>query len=110
MQERDINQVQLSERAGLAVSRLNNYLQGKYRTVKPAHLEALSAALGGTPADNAALVQAYLFNLLPENCRGLVEIRVPGVRESGKWEVPSKGLPKDFAATFKNLYLWRTQH
>jgi DNA-binding Xre family transcriptional regulator len=105
MQERGVNQVRLSERSEIVISRLNNYLQGKYRTVKPAHLAAISATLGGTPADNAALVQAYLFDLLPENCRGLVEIRAPGVRETGKWEVPSKGLPRDFAAAFKNLYL-----
>jgi transcriptional regulator with XRE-family HTH domain len=38
MQERGVNQVQLAQRAGLAVSRLNNYLQGKYRTITPAHL------------------------------------------------------------------------
>jgi transcriptional regulator with XRE-family HTH domain len=105
MQERGVNQVLLSERSGIAVSRVNNYLQGKYRTIKPAHLEAISAALGGTPADNAALIQAYLFDLLPEECRGLVEIRVPGAKETGRWSVPSKGLPKWFAAALRELYV-----
>ena|GEM_PF-756788 len=104
MQDRGINQVQLSERSGIVISRVNNYLKGKYRTIKPAHLEAITAALGG-PSDNAALVQAYFFDLLPESCRGLVEIRVPGAREAGKWEVPSKGLPRDFAAALRSLYV-----
>jgi transcriptional regulator with XRE-family HTH domain len=104
MQERGINQVQLSGRTGIAVSRLNNYVHGNYRTIKPAHLQAISVALGGTPADNTALVQAYLFDLLPDGCRGLVAINVPGAREVGKWKVPSKGLPQDFAAAFRDLY------
>jgi transcriptional regulator with XRE-family HTH domain len=106
MQDRGVNQVQLSQRTGIAVSRLNNYVHGNYRTVKPTHLQAISEALGSTPADNAALVQAYMFDLLPDGCRGLVEIRVPGVRESaGKWEVPSKGLPGEFAAALRDLYV-----
>lgn len=105
MQDRGTNQVELSRRAGLAVSRLNNYLKGNYRTVTPAHAAAIFEASGGTPADNVALVQAYLFDLLPDGCRGLVEIRVPGARETGKWEVPSKGLPRDFAAAFRALYV-----
>lgn len=105
MQERGLNQVRLAGLAGLAVSRLNNYLHANYCTIKPAHLAAISAALGGTPADNAALVQAYLFDLLPENCRGLVEVRVPGANRAGKWKVPSKGLPTDFAAALRDLYV-----
>lgn len=105
MQERGVNQVLLSQRSGVVVSRINNYLHGRYRTIKPAHLEAISAALGGTPADNAVLIQAYLFDLLPDECRGLVEIRVPGIKESGRWKVPSKGLPKDFAAALRELYV-----
>jgi hypothetical protein len=51
------------------------------------------------------LVQAYLFDLLPDTCRGLVDIRMPVTHESKKWEVPSKGLPKDFAAAFQDLYV-----
>jgi hypothetical protein len=51
------------------------------------------------------LVQAYLFDLLPDTCRGLVDIRMPGAHESKKWELPSKGLPKDFAAAFQDLYV-----
>lgn len=105
MQERGVNQTQLSQRASLAVSRVNNYLQGKYRNIKPAHLEAISAALGGTPANNAALIQAYLFDLLPDDCRRLVEIGIPGAKETGRWKVPSKGLPKWFATALRDLYV-----
>lgn len=105
MQERGINQVQLHDQTGIAVSRVNNYLHGIYRTIKPAHVAAICKALGATPADEAAMIQAYLFDLLPEGCRGLVDIRVPGARETGKWQFPSKGLPKDFAAALQDLYV-----
>ena len=104
MQSRSINQVTLSAKAGLAVSRVNNYLQGNYRTIKPAHLAAICKALGSTPGDTASLIQAYAYDLLPENLRGMVDIRVLGAREAGKWEVPSKGLPPAFAAEFADLY------
>jgi len=32
-----------------------------------------------------------------------LNIRAAGAREPGKWLVPSKGLPKDFAAQFADL-------
>lgn len=105
MQDRGVNQVQLSQRSGIAVSRVNNYLQGKYRTIKPAHLEAISSGLGGTPADNATLIQAYLYDLLPDDCRGLVDVRVLGAKETGRWEVPSKDLSKAFAGALRDLYV-----
>ena len=103
MQNRRVNQVQLSRLTGIAVSRVNNYLKGHYRTIRPAHLAAICGALG-TPAETAALSQAYLYDLLPPSCRGLVDIRVSGSRETGWWEVPTKGLPPDFAARFRELY------
>jgi Cro/C1-type HTH DNA-binding domain len=105
MQDCDVNQVRLSELTGIAVSRINNYLHGNYRTIKPAHLAAISKALSEKPADVAALAQAYLFDLLPDDCRGRVEIKATGARETGKWEVPSKGLPKEFATAFQDLYV-----
>lgn len=104
MQDKGINQVRLSERTGIAISRLNNYLQGNYRTLKPGHLASICGVLGTTPSDTAPLIQAYLFDLLPASCRGLIDIRVPGSRETGRWEVPTKGLPPDFAAKFRELY------
>jgi len=105
MQAHDVNQVELAKRTGLAVSRVNNYVQGNYRTIKPAHIEVISKALGITPADRAALVQAYLFDLLPESVRGMVDIHISGTREASNWEVPSKGLPRDFAVAFRDLYV-----
>ena len=103
MQSQGVNQVQLSERTGIAVSRVNNYLAGSYWTIKPAHVAAICGALGATPSDMAPLAQAYLYDLLPPGCRGLVDIRVPGVHEKG-WEVPTKGLPADFATEFRQFY------
>lgn len=105
MQQRGVNQVGLAALTGIAISRLNNYLHGNYRAIKPPHLAAICGALGGKPADTAALVQAYLFDLLPESCRGLVEIRTAGAKETSKWEVPTKKLPQDFAAAFRELYV-----
>jgi transcriptional regulator with XRE-family HTH domain len=104
MQAQGVNQVQLSRRTGIAVSRVNNYLAGAYRTIKPAHLAAICSALGGTPAELAPLAQAYLYDLLPPGCRGLVDVRIPGTRDNG-WEVPTKGLPADFAAAFREFYI-----
>ena len=60
MQERGINQVTLGAKAGLAVSRINNYLQGHFRTIKPAHVAAICKALETTPADTAALFKRTL--------------------------------------------------
>lgn len=104
MQTRGVNQVTLSARSGIAASRINNYLQGKYRTIRRAHLAAIVTALAPGPADIGALVEAYLFDLLPESCRGLIEIQTPDARESGRWTVPTKGLPADFADAFRDLY------
>jgi DNA-binding Xre family transcriptional regulator len=103
MQERGANQVELSQRTGIAISRINNYLKGKFRTVKPAHVEAMVEALGGGKAAGA-LIEAYLFDLLPENCRGLVEVKYPGMPTGGRWTPPSKGLSRDFAGQLRDLY------
>ena len=103
MQERGVNQVELSRRTGIAVSRINNYLKGKFRTVKPAHVEAMVEALGGGKAAGA-LIEAYLFDLLPENCRGLIEVKYPGMPTGGKWTPPAKGLSRDFAEQLQTLY------
>lgn len=105
MQECGLNQVQLSRQTGIAVSRINNYLKGRYRTINPAHAAAIHGALEGSATGRAALCHAYLFDLLPENCRGLVEIRVAGAKDTGRWQVPSKGVPKDFAAALQELYV-----
>jgi hypothetical protein len=105
MQARDTNQVELAMRSGLVVSRVNNYLQGHYRTITPAHLVGIVKGLDGTPTDNAALIQAYLYDLLPERARGLIDVRCNGARESGKWKLPTDGLPTDFAEKIRDLYV-----
>jgi transcriptional regulator with XRE-family HTH domain len=105
IQERGVNQVELNKLTGIAVSRINNYVHGKYRTIRPAHLTAIFEALGGSNAENAVLVQAYLLDRISEECRRWVGIRIPGVKETGKWAVPSKGLSPAFAGAFKDLYL-----
>lgn len=97
MQAGGVNQVTLGQRAGLAVSWVNNYLRGNYRTVRPAHLAGILRALAGTPEDTAALVEAYLFDRFPESRCGFVEIRTPRASKAGKKSVPTKGLPADFA-------------
>jgi hypothetical protein len=56
------------------------------------------------PADTASLIQAYAYDLLPDGCRGMVDIRVAGAREPAKWEVPTKDLPEKFATEFADLY------
>lgn len=104
MQARRVNQVALAKRSGVAVSRINNYLQGNYRTVSPGHLGAIVRCLASKPADTAALVEAYLFELVPEPVRGLVEVRVPGAKQGARWAVPAKGLPVEFAEAFRDLY------
>jgi hypothetical protein len=103
MQSAGLNQVQLSECTGIAVSRVNNYLRGHYRTIKPVHVGAIAAAVGGGAA-GAVLVEAYLYDLLPPECRGLVEIQHPGLKTGKGWTVPSKGLPKEFAGQWENFY------
>jgi hypothetical protein len=44
------------------------------------------------------------MSVFPHHTPHLV-IRLPGTRETGKWEVPSRGLPKDFAEKFSALYV-----
>ena len=73
--------------------------------ITPAHLAAIHEALGGDGAKAAALVQAYLLDRISGECQRWVDIRVPGAKEVGRWKVPSKGLPKDFAAALRDLYL-----
>lgn len=47
---------------GVAASRINSYVHGKYRTIRPDH-----GAAARTPAERLELVRAYLMHLLPED-------------------------------------------
>jgi len=82
MEKNHINQVQLSAAAGIAVSRINNYLHGKYRTIRPDHLESLAKSASHTEAERDELIRTYLLDLLPEGLQG--KIRVEGIGDGGK--------------------------
>jgi hypothetical protein len=71
---------------GIAVSRVNNYLHGKYRTIRPDHLGLLVGAAARTPAERLELVRAYLTDLLPGDLQTEVAIGAAGGagRISGK--------------------------
>jgi transcriptional regulator with XRE-family HTH domain len=82
MEKNHINQVQLSAAAGIAVSRINNYLHGKYRTIRPDHLEVLAKSVARAEGEQEELIRTYLLDLLPESLQS--KIRVESVREGGK--------------------------
>jgi len=82
MEKNHINQVQLSAAAGIAVSRINNYLHGKYRTIRPDHLEALAKSVSRSEAERDELIRTYLLDLLPESLQSVV--KVEGIRDGGK--------------------------
>jgi hypothetical protein len=82
MEKNHINQVQLSDATAIAVSRINNYLHGKYRTIRPDHLAALAKSVSRGDAERVELIRAYLLDLLPEVLQ--IAIRIEGVGEGGK--------------------------
>ena len=73
LEENDLNQVQLARASGLAVSRINNYLSGDYRTVTPEHLSALCGALPPHSPAVSNLVEAYLRDCIPLSLARLIE-------------------------------------
>lgn len=110
MQSRGVSQVSLAHRSGIAVSRVNQYVNGNYFIISPAHLLAVLKALAGAPVDTAALIETYLWDALPDPCRRMVEIRFPGTKKTGHWRVPSKGLPADFARDLERPDLLGVEH
>ncbi len=78
MERNGINQVQTSAATGIAVSRVNNYLKGKYRTVRPDHLGLLAKAVGKNSEESGELARAYIMDLLPEELHRMVRIEVAG--------------------------------
>jgi len=74
LERNHVSQVELAAAAGIAVSRINNYLHGKYRTIRPDHLAALAKAAGKNPAERGELVRAYVLDLLPESLHGTIRI------------------------------------
>jgi transcriptional regulator with XRE-family HTH domain len=92
MEKNHINQVQLSDATGVAISRINNYLHGKYRTIRPDHLEALVKSATRAVAERDELIRAYLLDLLPEGLQSV--IRIEGVRDGGKTSARHVAMPK----------------
>lgn len=77
MERNAINQVQLSAATGIAVSRINNYLHGKYRTIRPDHLERMVKAVSGSAGERSELIRSYLLDLLPEALHGDIQFNAP---------------------------------
>ena len=106
MERSVINQVTLSKASGIAVSRINNYLQGKYRTVKPAHVEALIQHATSDPAVQSELVKMYVLDLLSSFAKSLIVINpaTPGTIDSEDWYLQKNRLPLSFRREFEELY------
>ena len=79
MERNGINQVSLGAATSIAVSRVNNYLQGKYRTVRPDHLAAIAKAAGRTVEERGELLRAYVMDILPEVLHEVLRIEIAGV-------------------------------
>ncbi len=105
MERNGINQVKLSAATGIAVSRINNYLKGKYRTIRPDHLGQIAKAVGRTKEENGDLARAYLLDLLPEVLHPVVRVEVGGAHSTpGRHEgVGIPGLPATAAAALARL-------
>jgi transcriptional regulator with XRE-family HTH domain len=78
MERNSVSQVEAAAASGIACSRINNYLKGKYRTIRPDHLASLAQAVGRSTEERAELARAYLLDLLPEALHRIVRIQVEG--------------------------------
>ncbi len=90
MERNGVNQVAMAAATGIAVSRINNYLHGKYRTIRPDHLGPIAKAAGRTATERGELARAYLIDLLPEELHGVVRFEV-----AGDGTKPSKPAPPE---------------
>ena len=106
MEKNGINQVKLSTATCIAVSRINNYLQGKYRTIKPAHIDAIIASAATTQSARAELVKCYVLDLLPAAGKGLLTLdAADGKKDFEGWYLQKNRLPQPSAANFEQLYI-----
>jgi transcriptional regulator with XRE-family HTH domain len=80
MERNGINQVEMCAATGIAVSRINNYLHGKYRTIRPDHLALLARTAGRTAAERGEMIRAYLLDLLPEALQAEISIETTAAR------------------------------
>lgn len=105
MQKNRINQVQLHRLTGIAVSRINNYLQAKYRTIKPAHIQLICERVTNDNSERAELVKTYLLDLLPDVMKNVIDIKsLSGTRDFEDWYLRRNRLPRDFGHEFEDLY------
>ena len=105
MERNGVNQVQLAAATGIVVSRVNNYLHGKYRTIRPDHLGLLAKGAARTPAERLELVRAYLLDLLPADLQAEVRIGAAGGagRASGRAGPERSLLPRRTGAALAQL-------
>jgi transcriptional regulator with XRE-family HTH domain len=105
MERNGVNQVTMSAATGIAVSRINNYLHGKYRTIRPDHLALIAKAAGQTPAERNELVRAYLLDLLPESLQGEIRIETGGEGAKPSKQTASEAnlLPRTTRAALADL-------
>ena len=105
MERNGINQVETSAATGIAVSRVNNYLKGKYRTVRPDHLGALARAVGRNAEERGELARAYIQDLLPEELHRTVRVEVAGdsAPTAGRARPEKSSLPGTAAAALADL-------
>jgi hypothetical protein len=76
MERNHISQVELSATSGITTSRINNYLHGRYRTIRPDHLEVLTKSACQTQAERSELIRTYLLDLLPQSFHDQIRIEV----------------------------------
>ena len=105
MERNGINQVQVAAATGIAVSRINNYLHGKYRTIRPDHLASLTKAAGHNVTERGELVCAYVKDLLPEELHGAISLEVKGDGPKPAKQAPAEKslLPKTAQAALTQL-------
>lgn len=93
MERNNVNQVQLGASTGIAVSRINNYLHGKYRTIRPDHLERIIKTACRSVDERNELIRSYLLDLLPEALHSDVQIDASGNKSKTARSVkPQKSL------------------
>jgi transcriptional regulator with XRE-family HTH domain len=105
MERNGINQVRLAASTGIAVSRINNYLKGKYRTIRPDHLASLAKAAGQNATERGELASAYVQDILPGELHGAIRIEVAGENPKAAKQVASEKslLPKAAAEALQDL-------
>lgn len=90
---------------GIAVSRVNNYVHGNYRTIRPDHLEKLARAVARTARERSELIRGYLLDLLAEVLQSEIRFRGvgPGGRESGRIQPDWSRLPATTARALAGM-------